>query len=113
MPLRNRQNISEEAPPTATRNNAEAVALKHRLAALANAQPQLGPKKHQYGAASQLAEWPVFYAYADQEGTIIVASQEAGVSTMYMATAASKDPVLYLYHNKNHFQRLIPCSPHV
>ena len=103
---------SEEAPHTATRNNAEAVALKHRLAALANAQPQLGTKKHQFGAASQLAEWPVFYSYAEQVGPIIVASQEAGVSTMYVATTASKDPV-YLYHNKNHFQRLIPCSPHV
>ncbi len=77
-----------------------------------NAQPQLGTKKHQYGAASQLAEWPVFYSYAEQEGPIIVASQKAGVSTMYVATAASKDPV-YLYHNKNHFQRLISCSPHV
>ena len=84
----------EEGEYSVTRDKAEAVALKSRLSALANAQPLLGSKGHNFDAASQLAEWPVFYAYAKLVGPICVASEASQVTTLFsVVTGPSKTPV--------------------
>ena len=50
--------------PTATRNAAAALALKVRLAELADQQPHDNKQMHAYSEAHTMAEWPVFMAYA-------------------------------------------------
>jgi len=49
------------------RNAVAAVALKASLVALANAQPQQDTYVD-YGGKAQMAEWPVFLAYAKLRG---------------------------------------------
>ena len=91
------------------------VSLKAKLSLQANAQPQLGSAKVDYGSKSALAEWPVFFAYASTIGPLCVASDEAGeVCTTYEVFNEDnrvQADMIFLYHSGNHFQRLLPC-PH-
>ena len=62
-----------------TADVADAIGLKEKLVETANAQPQ-GDKEIKYDAPSQMAEWPVFFAYAMHVGPICVYSVPAGSS---------------------------------
>jgi hypothetical protein len=101
--------------PRATRQNEKAIALKKRSAVLANEQP-IGDKPVDYGHIKQLAEWPVFFAYARLVGPVCVFSvPAASVATMYSFDGARDEsesppePCIYLFHNNKHFQRLAPA----
>jgi hypothetical protein len=87
-----------------------AVQLKRKLAKLANEQPRLSAiesKAVGFGALSRKAEWPVFVAFAKLVGPVCVASEETGLTTKYSFPDCSSVSTLYIYHNDDHFQRLL------
>ena len=71
--------------PSATRQPSAALALKVRLAELADQQPHDGKNVHAFNGKSAMAEWPVFMAFARFVGPITVYSVPAGarIATSY------------------------------
>ena len=106
--------------PSATRQPSAALALKVRLAELADQQPHDGKNVHAFNGKSAMAEWPVFMAFARLVGPITVYSVPAGarIATSYTWAGTASGPAalaarVYMYHNNLHFQRMVqvPAPP--